>query len=84
MKASTASLLIEDASRLLWCPAGTAAADRRQREGTEEGTELITTTATTISRHGKHWPFEITPSLTLTTLRKECVFLSARSRKIET
>lgn len=33
VKASTASLLIEDASRLLWCPAGTAAADRCQREG---------------------------------------------------
>lgn len=30
------SLLIEDASRLLWCPAGTTAADRCQREGTEE------------------------------------------------
>ncbi len=54
MKASTASLLIEDASRLFWCPAGTAAADRRKREGTEDDIELITTTAVTNSRSGEH------------------------------
>ncbi|KAM7369248.1 hypothetical protein PAMP_013530 [Pampus punctatissimus] len=29
MKTSTASILIDDASRLLWCPAGTAAAKER-------------------------------------------------------
>lgn len=64
MKAtSAASLLIEDASRLLRCPAGTAAADRRQREGgwgwgggwwTEEDIELIATAAVTNSRSGEH------------------------------
>lgn len=41
-------------SSLLWCPAGTAAADRCQREGAEQDIELITTTAATNSRSGEH------------------------------
>ena len=64
-------ILIEDASRLLWCPAGTAASGRRQREGTEEDTELIATTAVTNSRSGgTRRPIGITTSLTLAMLRR--------------
>lgn len=41
------------ASRPLWCPAGTAAASRCQREGTDEDIELIATKAATNSRRGE-------------------------------
>lgn len=71
VKASTAFLLIEDASRPLWCPAGTAEADRRQRQG-DRGRHRTynNSSGNKFEKWGTRSPFAITPSLTLTMLRR--------------
>lgn len=80
VKANTALLLIEDASRLPRCPAGTAAADRRQRGG-DGGGRHRTYNSNKFEARGEHWPIGHAPSLTSMMLRKRVSSLCYRERR---
>lgn len=85
VKASTASLLIEDASRLLWCPAGTAAADRCQREGDRGRHRTYNNNSGNKFEKWENTLAHRNHSITLTMLRRGTVLicLHGRERKTE-